>query len=255
MTIVRTAEFHGPDIADFFPELLGGFITRINMIQLLATAVLVVLLIVGTRRLTVVPGRFQSVVEAGFGFVTNGIAYDLLGKKDGRRFLPILLTIFFGILFMNITGAIPFLNIQGTSVMGAPAVFAIVAYVAFIYAGIKKHGFGRFLKASLVPGGVPIVLVPIIAIVELISTFIVRPVSLALRLLLNMMVGHMMLVLFFSATNFFFFSASWLTVLSPGTFALGLAFTLFEIGVAFLQAYVFTILTAVYIQLSLADEH
>ncbi|MGO1628139.1 F0F1 ATP synthase subunit A [Microbacterium sp.] len=255
MTIVRMAEFHGPDIADFFPEPLFGVITRINIAQLLATALLVLILVLGTRRLTVVPGRFQSVIELGFGFVTNGIAYDLLGKKDGKRFLPLLLTIFFGILFLNLTGIVPGINIAGTSVIGAPLVFAAVAYVVFIYAGIKKHGVFRFFKNSLVPGGVPILLAPIIAIIELISTFVVRPVSLTLRLLMNMMVGHFMLVLFFSATNFFFFSFNGFTALSAGTFALGIGFTLFEVFVSFLQAYVFTILTAVYIQLSLADEH
>lgn len=255
MTIVRLDSFHGPDIADFFPEAFGGFITRINMAQLLVAAILVLILVLGTRRLTVVPGRFQSVLELGFGFIRNNIAFELLGKKDGKRFLPLLTTMFFVILFLNLTGVVPGINIAGTSVIGAPLVFALIAYVAFIYAGIKKHGFFRFFKNSLVPGGVPIFLVPIIAIIEFISTFIVRPVSLTLRLLMNMMVGHFMLVLFFSATNFFFFSFSWLTALSPGTFALGIGFTLFEIFVAFLQAYVFTILTAVYIQLALADEH
>lgn len=250
-------EFHPPSIGDFFPPFLieGLPFTRINMVQLIATAVLVLILVLATRRMTVVPGRFQSVIELGFGFVREQIAFQVLGEKDGRRFLPILTAFFFTILFMNLTGIIPGLNIPGTSVAGAPLMFALVAYVVFIYAGIRRHGFLRFMKGALVPGGLPVYLVPVIALVELISTFIARPFSLFLRLLLNMMVGHLMLVLFFSATHFFLLSFNWFSPLAAGTLGLGLGFTLFEIFVAFLQAYVFTILTAVYIQLAVAEEH
>ena len=253
-------EFHPPSISDFFPPALlfegtPFAFTRISMVQLIATAVLVIILIIGTRRMSVVPGRFQSIVEGGFGFVREQVAFQVLGEKDGRRFLPILTAMFFAIAFLNLTGVIPFLNIPGTSVAGAPLVFALTAYVLFIYAGIKKHGVGHFLKNSLVPSGVPIYLVPIIAIVEFISTFIARPVSLFLRLLLNMIVGHLMLVLFFSATQFFLLGLNWATPFAAGTLALGFAFTLFEIFVGLLQAYVFTILTAVYIQLAVAEEH
>ncbi|MFJ4037816.1 F0F1 ATP synthase subunit A [Microbacterium sp. NPDC090007] len=252
--------FSPPSISDFFPpELLFAgtpfAITRITLVQLLATAVMVLIIVIGTRRMKVVPGRFQSVVELGFGFVREQIAYQVLGEKDGKRFLPLLTAMFLTITALNLTGVIPFLNIPGTSVAGAPLVFALTAYIAFIYAGLRRHGLGHFIKYSLVPSGVPKALIPIIAVVELISVFIARPVSLFLRLLLNMIVGHLMLVLFFSATNFFFFSFNWLTPLAAGTLSLGLAFTLFEVFVALLQAYVFTILTAVYIQLAVAEEH
>lgn len=253
-------EFHPPSISDFFPPVLlfegtPFAFTRITMVQLIATLALLLVLLIFTRRMTVVPGRMQSVMEFAFGFVREQVAFQVLGEKDGRRFLPLLTAMFFTILFMNLTGVIPFLNIPGTSVAGAPLVFALTAYVMFIYAGIRKHGTGRFLRNSLVPSGVPIYLAPIIAVVELISTFIARPVSLFLRLLMNMIVGHLMLVLFFSATQFFLFSFSWLSPLAAGTLAMGLGFTLFEIFVSLLQAYVFTILTAVYIQLAVAEEH
>jgi F-type H+-transporting ATPase subunit a len=217
--------------------------------------VLVVLFLVGTRRMKLVPGRFQSIVEMGLDFVRVNIAQDLLGKKDGNRFLPILTTIFFMVLFMNITGVIPGLNIAGTSVIAVPLLPAVVAYVTFIYAGIRKSP-GSFFKNSLMPPGVPWPLYIIIIPLEFLSTFIIRPVTLTLRLLMNMIVGHLMLVLFFSATQFFVFGLSgWWTALGAGTLAFGFAFTLFEIFVAFLQAYVFTILTAVYIQLAVAEEH
>ncbi len=223
--------------------------------QVLATIVLILVFVIGTRRMRIVPTRFQSIVEMGLDFVRVNIAHDLLGRKDGDRFLPLLTTMFFMILFMNITGIIPFLNIAGTSVIAVPLLLAVVSYFAFIYAGLKKSP-KNFFKNSLFPSGVPPALYIIVTPLEFLSTFIIRPVTLTLRLLMNMIVGHLMLVLFFSATQFFFFTADGiLKAFGVGTLAFGLAFTLFEMLVAFLQAYVFTILTAVYIQLAVAEEH
>jgi F-type H+-transporting ATPase subunit a len=228
---------------------------RITLVQAVSTLAIVLILVIGTRRMTIVPGRFQSVVEMGLGFVRDGIAHDLLGRKDGDRFLPILTTIFFMVLFFNITGIIPFLNIAGSSVAAVPLTLAVVSYVTFIYAGLKKSP-KNFFKNALFPSGVPWPVYFIVTPIELISTFIIRPVTLMLRLLMNMVVGHMLLVLCFSATWFFFFVAGggW-AALGIGTLAFGGAFTALEILVAVLQAYVFTVLTAVYIQLAVAEEH
>jgi F-type H+-transporting ATPase subunit a len=258
--LASDGEFHGPSIDEFFPEILFiafGVIPvhRIHLVQFLAVVVVVLLLVLGTRRMKIVPGRFQSVVEMGLDFVRTNIAHDLLGRKDGNRFLPILTTIFFMVLFMNITGIIPFLNIAGTSIAAVPLTLALVSYVTFIYAGIKKSPLG-FFKNALFPAGVPWPVYVIVTPIEFLSTFIIRPVTLMLRLLMNMVVGHMLLVLCFAATQFFFFTAGggW-AALGVGTLAFGGAFTLFEILVAVLQAYVFTVLTAVYIQLAVAEEH
>ena len=264
-TFIATAStddggFHPPSIWEFFPDavLFDGTwfaLTRINLIQILASVVLIVVFLIGTRRMRIVPGRFQSVVEMGLDFVRVNIAHDLLGRKDGDRFLPILTTFFFLILFMNITGIIPGLNIAGTSVIAMPLLLALVAYVMFIYAGIRKSP-GNFFKNSLMPPGVPWPLYIIIIPLEFLSTFIIRPVTLTLRLLMNMIVGHLLLVLFFLATHFFFFELGGVSALfGVGTLAFGFVFTGFEILVAVLQAYVFTLLTAVYLQLALADEH
>ncbi|MER7448456.1 F0F1 ATP synthase subunit A, partial [Microbacterium sp. NPDC097977] len=95
--------------------MAGIPVHRIHLVQFIAVVAVVLILVLGTRRMKVVPGRFQSVVEMGLDFVRGNIAHDLLGRKDGNRFLPILTTIFFMVLFMNITGIIPFLNIAGTS--------------------------------------------------------------------------------------------------------------------------------------------
>jgi F-type H+-transporting ATPase subunit a len=253
-------EFHGPSILEFFPDPIAfeGTPFEINRIILVRWVAVIALLLVfwlGTRRMKVVPGRFQSLVEMGLDLVRVNIADDLLGKKDGRRFLPILTTIFFLVLFMNLTGVIPFLNIAGTSVIGVPLVLAIVAYVTFIYAGIKKSP-KNFFKNSLFPAGVPWPVYIIVTPIELITTFIIRPITLTLRLMMNMIVGHLLLVLFFAATQFFIFTlGGWYTALGVGTLAFGFVFTLFEILVAVLQAYVFALLTAVYIQLAVAEEH
>ena len=259
--------FHPPSIMEFYPEIVAFegtvfAINRIMMIRLIVLAVLLVLFYLFTRSFNkavrtgnVVPGRFQLLGEMALNFVRKNIAHDQLGEKDGDRFLPLLTTIFFMVLGMNITGIIPFATIAGSSVVGLPLVLAAVAYVTFIYAGVRKHG-AKFFSNALFPAGVPKPFYVLVTPIELLSTFILRPVTLALRLLMNMIAGHLLLVLCFSATQFFFFEADGLFKLfGAGTLVFGFAFTIFEILVAVLQAYVFTLLTTVYIQLALADEH
>ena len=259
--------FHAPSIMEFYPEIVAFADTpfalnRIMLIRLLVVALLLVLYSLWTRKFkqanktkTFVPGKFQFMGEISLNFVRKSIAHDQLGEKDGDRFLPLLTTIFFVTLGMNITGIIPGLNVAGTSVIGLPIVMAAAAYFTFIYAGVKKHG-GHFFTNALFPAGVPKPFYILVTPIEFLSTFILRPVTLALRLTMNMIAGHLLLVLCFSATQFFLFNAEGaFKFFGAGTFVFGFAFTVFEILVAFLQAYVFTLLTTVYIQLALADEH
>jgi len=251
-------------VEEFFPEpiLFIGTpfeMNRILLIRMLVVVVLAVIFWVATRNLKVVPTKGQVVFETLTGFVRNNIIIESLGEKDGRRFMPVLFTIFFLTLGLNITGIIPGLQIASTGLIGQALIMAVVAYVTFIYAGMRRHGF-RFFKNQTVLPGVPILIVPVIAILEALSTFIIRPITLTLRLTMNMVAGHMLLVLCFLATNFFFVTVlveqgNPLGLLGVGTFAFGIAFTALEIFVAALQAFVFTILTAIYIQLALADEH
>jgi F-type H+-transporting ATPase subunit a len=253
-------QFKGPSINEFFPPAIFFEdtifeINRIVLIRFVMLALLMLLFWLGTRNMKLVPTRGQSLIEMALDFVRVNIAEDLLGKKDGRRFLPILTAMFFIIFVYNITGIIPFLNIAASSTIGLPLTLALVSYVTFIYAGIKKSP-KNFFKNALFPTGVPWPVYIIVTPIELISTFVIRPVTLTLRLLMNMVVGHLLLVLFFAATQFFFFNADGIFKLfGIGSLAFGFAFTLFEILVAILQAYVFTLLTAVYIQLALAEEH
>jgi F-type H+-transporting ATPase subunit a len=235
-------------------------LNRIELIRILVLVLLLVFLLVGTRRLKLVPGRRQVVTEFILGFPRNSIIIDTLGEKDGRRFMPILMTVFFVTIGMNLTGIVPGLQIAGTSIIGIPLIEAVILYVVFIYAGIKKHGGGAFLKASLFPPGVPWPLYILLTPVEFVSTFVVRPISLTLRLLMNLVAGHMLLALCWAATQFFlvtllFTQGQPLGLLGLGTFAFGVVFFGLELFVALLQAYVITILGAIYIQLSLADEH
>ncbi|MFC5338764.1 F0F1 ATP synthase subunit A [Leucobacter denitrificans] len=252
--------FHPPSIEEFFPPAIffegtPFEMNRIMLIRVIMTIVLLVVFYLGTRNMRIVPGRFQSLTEMALDFIRVNIAEDLLGKVDGRRFLPILCAIFFMIFAFNITGIIPGFNIGVSAVVGVPLVLAVVSYITFIYAGIKKSP-GKFFKNSLFPAGVPKPFYILVTPIEFFSTFILRPVTLTLRLMMNLVVGHLLLVLFFSATWFFFFQAEGLLKgLGVLTLAVGFAFTLFEILVAFLQAYIFTILTGVYIQLALAEEH
>jgi F-type H+-transporting ATPase subunit a len=253
-------EFHGPSINEFFPDAIffegtNFEINRIILIRFIAVAALMLVFWLGTRRMKIIPTRGQSLAEMGLDFVRLNIAEDLLGKKDGKRFLPLLTTIFFMVLFMNITGIIPFFNIAGTSVIGVPLLLGVISYGTFIYAGVKKSP-AKFFRNSLFPPGVPPFLYIIVTPIEFISTFLVRPVTLTLRLMMNMVVGHLLLVLFFSATQFFFFTADGgYKLFGAGTLVFGFAFTLFEVLIAVLQAYIFALLTAVYIQLALAEEH
>jgi F-type H+-transporting ATPase subunit a len=253
-------EFSPPTIEDFFPPavLFEGTIfemNRIVLVRLFAVVALVLVFWLGTRKMRVIPGRFQGVVEMALSLVRVNIAEDLLGQKDGKRFLPLLTTIFFLVLFMNLTGIIPGLNIAGTSVIGMPLVLAVASYLAFLYAGLRKHP-GKFLKNSLFPPGVPWPLYILVTPIEVLSTFILRPITLTLRLLMNMIVGHFLLVLFFSSTHYFvLYSDSLMGLFGIGTIAFSIVFTFFELLISVLQAYVFTLLTAVYLQLALAEEH
>ncbi len=229
------------------------------LIRILVMVVILLIFWLGTRKMKIVPSRAQAALEFTTDFVRNSIVVGTLGEKQGRKYLPVLMAIFFTTLGMNLAGIIPGLQLAGTSVIGLPLIMALVIYVLFIYAGIRQHRVGGFFKHSLVIPGVPWPLVPFLALLEFLSTFILRPVTLTLRLLMNLVAGHMLLVLCFSATQFFFFtvlaSGNFLGLLGVGSFAFGIAFTLLELFVAALQAYVITILGAIYIQMAVAEEH
>ena len=252
--------FHAPTIADFFPLPVlfdGTFfeVNRLQIVRLIAALTLVVVMVLIARRATLVPGRAQNVVELLLDFVRVNVAQEILGDK-GRKYVPLLTTLFFAILAFNLTGVVPFLNIAGTSLIGLPLMLALWVYVMYLGAGIRAQGLGGFLKSNLFPPGVPPFMYVLLTPIEFLTVFILRPATLALRLMANMVAGHLMLVLTFSATQFFILEASGaMKVFGALTFVSGIALTLFEVFVAALQAYIFVVLTAVYLNLSVEAEH
>lgn len=252
--------YQAPTIGEFFPPQVFGADTwwgptRINLIGMFMTLVLIVFFVLAFRKRDTVPGRMQNLGEMAVDFVYTNIIDEVMGVK-GRRFAPLLVTLFWMIFAFNITGIIPLMNIAATAVIGVPLVLALVSYAVFNWAGIKEHGVGPYLKMNLMPPGVPGPIYILVTPIEFISTFVLRPVTLTVRLLANMMSGHLLLVLFFSATSYFLFEMQglWKAAAVPSLF-MGFAFTLFEVIVALLQAYIFALLTAVYIDGATSHEH
>ncbi|VFB01630.1 F-ATPase subunit 6 [Nocardia cyriacigeorgica] len=256
------AEFHAPSLTDFFPPavLFEGTpfeLDRLMLIRILMSAVLIGLMVLAFRSPRIVPRGLQNVAEIGLVFVKEQICEEVLGKETGRKYFPLIATIFFTVLFLNFSSIVPFLNISSNARIGMPLVLAVIAYIAFNYVGIKKYGFFKYMRSSIVVPNVPPALHVLLIPIEFVSTFILRPFTLTVRLMANMLAGHIMLVLFFSSTWFFLFdAANWMKVFSPFSLLAGIGFTMFEMLVIFLQAYVFALLTAVYIGLAEhADSH
>ena len=252
--------YSAPTIAEFFPPQIVGVDTwwgptRINMIGLLMAGLLALFFVAAFKKPKLVPAKLQNLGEMALDLVLVNVVDEVMGAR-GRRFAPIIITLFWMILAFNITGIVPMMHIAATAVIGVPLVLAVVSYVTFNYAGIKEHGVGAYLKMNLFPPGVPKPIYLLVTPIEFISTFILRPVTLTIRLLANMMAGHLLLVLFFSATSYLLMDAEGLLKLAAvPSFAMGFAFVAFELIVAPLQAYIFALLTAVYIDGATSHEH
>lgn len=252
--------FPVPTLHDFFPDplLFEGTpfaVTRITVLMLLMTTVLSVIVLLAFRKPTVVPTGLQNVVEYAITGMDKAVTGEVLGAK-GKKYSSLLMAMFFFIIFMNVTGILPFMHIPVTSVMGLPLILALISYVVFNWAGIAKHGFGNYIKLNVAPPGIPAPLYILVIPIEFVSTFLLRPFTLAVRLMANMMSGHLLLVLFYSATSYFLLEVSGIgKSVALVSYSAGLAFTFFELLVIFLQAYIFTLLTAVYLDGALSDSH
>jgi F-type H+-transporting ATPase subunit a len=209
----------------------------------------------GTRRKdALVPaGLLQNTAESGVGFVRNQIIMQTMGT-DGLSYLPYLTALFFFIFFSSITEIIPFVQFPANARFGMPLTLALVTWLIYNVVGVTKQGPLHYLKNSLIPPGVPKPILILVIPIELVSTFIVRPFSLMVRLFANMLAGHLILVTF-AALSAGLWAAKVTVVIMPFSFLLLVAMTGFEILVAFLQAFIFTILTAVYIDSSMHPSH
>jgi F-type H+-transporting ATPase subunit a len=246
-----------PSVEDFFPPSIadGPWLTKFTLFAWIATALLIIFFLVAYRSPKLVPTKLQWLAESMYGFVRTQIARDVIGH-EGLRFAPYLTSLFLFILVNNLWGVFPGVQMSVNAHIAFPAMLAILTYLLFNYVGIRKHGFGKYLKTQLIPPGAPAWLFPLLIPLEALQVFILRPFTLAVRLFANMFAGHVILLVFtlggfilFASDNFF------LKTFGVASWAFAIVMTFFEIIVALLQAYVFALLTAVYIEGSLAEEH
>jgi F-type H+-transporting ATPase subunit a len=222
---------------------------------LAATIGTVVFLLAGRQSAKTAPRGIRNVAESTVEFIENGVVMQTMGR-DGLGWTPFLLSLFTFIYLCNVPGIIPFLQMPATARMALPAALALMVWVVYNGAGIKHQGFGGYFKSVLFPPGVPKALYILVTPIEFISAIIVRPFSLAVRLFANMLAGHILLVTFALLTEALFQAKD--KILIPfGILPMGMLIFLtgFEVLVAFLQAYIFTILTAVYIGGAVHPEH
>jgi F-type H+-transporting ATPase subunit a len=248
-----------PSVEDFFPPSIvpwGGdsyWFTKITLLLWLSVAALIIFFLVTYRKPQLVPTKKQWLAESIYGFVRNNIAVDMIGAR-GVRFAPYLTTLFCFVFVMNLWAIIPIAQISPNSHIAFPAVLAVISYVMFIYVGIREHGFVKYFKNSLIPPA-PGFILPLLIPIEFFSNFLVRPFSLAVRLFANMFAGHILLLVF-TLGGFAMINANALFIpFSIVSWAMTIALTFLEFLVICLQAYVFTVLTASYVQGALADEH
>ncbi len=253
--------FETPGTSDFWWPLIGGdsdwAVTRPAVVMLLSVGLLAFMFVSVARKLTVVPGKGQFRTELVYGFVRNTIGRDVIGSKDFRPFLPLLFTVFTLILFNNVAGIIPGIQFPSTSRIAFPIVITLVVYVVYHAVALKrKHGVVGYLK-SLVPPGLPMWLIPLMFFLEFLTYFVIRPVTLALRLFGNMLAGHLMLLLFILGGEYLLLHGDSLFLNASGVISLlfAIAMTFFELLIQFLQAFIFTILTALYISDAVSEEH
>lgn len=215
--------------------------TNVTLWMFLTVAAITLLLVGGTRGRAIVPSRTQSIAELAYGFVYKMVE-DVAGK-DGVKYFPHIMTLFMFIAFSNFLGLIP-MSFTTTSHIAVTAVMAVAVFLAVTIIGFVLHGVG-FLKLFWI-NTAPLPLRPILALIELISYF-VRPVSHSIRLAGNMMAGHAVIKVFAA------FAA--VTLISPlGILAITAIYAL-EVLVSFIQAYVFAILTCVYLKDALHPQH
>jgi F-type H+-transporting ATPase subunit a len=265
MNLAAAPGFHVPEVthllewAPLFSFEVGGVQFHVTFITLLMfglTFLLAGLFVIGFRRATVIPGKLQNALEAGVDGVREQIVAPILGS-DTERFMPFLSAMFFFVFAMNFMEVVPPVNFPLTSRMAIPAFFAFLSYIVFNYLGIKNQGPISYFKGILFPPGVPKAIYVILTPIEFMSTFIFRPLTMAVRLFANMMAGHVMLTIFFLASAYFLYRADslFLKLIFPAPFVLSIVLTGFELFIGLIQAFIITILAAVYIQGALHPEH
>lgn len=263
MTLASTAfagsaEPPSPGPADFdLPGIFGTDVTKPMVLVVLSGVLIVGLLYAMAKPAAVVPGRMQFAGEMVYGFVRNGIARDNIGSAEFMRFVPYLFSIFLFVLVNNFYGLIPFLQFPSMSHIGYPLAIAILSWIVYNGAGIKKKGFVGYLKHETVPAGMKGPILLLLVPLEFLSNILLRPITLTLRLFATMFAGHLLLILFSLGGEYLLLHSDNSLALPAGLISglLAIAISFLEILIMFLQAYVFTLLSSMYIGEALADQH
>ena len=248
----------GPGEFDLPPIFGDSLLLTKPALQLVLAAVMVFgFFYVASRRRAMVPGRLQYAGEQAYGFVRNGIARDVIGSQEFMKFVPGLVALFFFILLNNLFGILPFFQFPTFSRAGFVYALAALCWITYNAVGIRRHGWLGYLKHVTVPGDIRGWILIILAPLEFISTVLVRPLTLSWRLLFNMFAGHLLLLLFTLGGEYLLLEADQLLYRGAGviTILMALAISFLELFVQVIQAFVFTLLTAIYIQGALAEEH
>ena len=251
--------FHSPGPADFeYPPLFGEgtFFTKPMLIIVLGSLAAGLFFYLAARRATAVPGKTQFAGESVYGFVRNGIALDAIGR-EGLRFVPYLATLFIFLVPLNVAGIIPVLQFPATSRIAIPLFLAVISCVIFNAVGIRRQGFVGYFRNMMFPPGVPKAVYGLLAPIEFVSTVVIRPLTLMLRLTFNMFAGHLVLLLFILGGEFLLLEKGGIVGIAAGSVSLlgSIVLTFFEGFVQLLQAYVFVLLSALYIGGALSEEH
>jgi F-type H+-transporting ATPase subunit a len=254
--------FQAPGTEDFWWPIFGSdtsnwAFTRPSFVLMASVVIIGMFFITVAGRLTLVPSKRQWMAEQAYGFVRNTIARDIIGAKDFRPFVPLLMTLFTMIVFNNVMGIFPFVQFPTMSRIAFPIVLTLIVYVVYHTVALRrKHGVVGYLK-SLVPPGLPLWLRPIMFVLEFLTYFFIRPLTLALRLFGNMLAGHLMLLVFILGGEYLLLHGSNIGIQASGILGMGfgIVMTFFELLVQFLQAFIFTLLAALYIGDAVSEEH
>jgi F-type H+-transporting ATPase subunit a len=229
-------------------------IGKTSIIAALVSLIVALFFLAAARPRKMVPGKLQSLGEQAYLFVRDQIAREVIGK-DGDRFVPFLGSLFFFIWISNLMGVIPGAQFPIMSSLAFPVSLTLMVYITYLYLGMKHQGPIKFFTAAMFPPGVPKAMYGLLAPLELLQLVVTRPVTQAIRLFANMFAGHL-LITTFTVGAYYLISPSIVGVLGSATsFGVTIILTGFEMFIQGLQAFIFTLLTAVYIGGSLHAEH
>ncbi|WP_327372123.1 F0F1 ATP synthase subunit A [Streptomyces sp. NBC_01217] len=251
--------FPGPGLHSFLFEPIFGdadsnvYFNKTMLLALLGTVIIVGFFWAAFRKPKVVPGKLQMVAEAGYDFVRRGIVYETLGKREGEKYVPLMVSIFFFVWMMNLWSIIPLAQFPVTSIIAYPAGLALIVYILWMSITFKRHGFvGGFKNLTGYDKSLGAVL-PLVMVIEFFSNVLVRPFTHAVRLFANMFAGHTLLLLFTIAS---WYLLNGIGIAYAGvSFVMVLAMTAFELFIQAVQAYVFVLLACTFVQGAVAEHH